>query len=211
MTRYLYYLSLLLLVMGAKSVTVAPNITAFKAVFAVAMLLGLFAPGGVSKGPPPRFLFAFVVFTLFLLVSVTRAPTQSLGYLVLYSYLACLVGAWSAFVFLHEASHFKGLAVVLVLGGVINAVLGILQVSVSSAFFVFRGEDFIGGGRAAGLYTNPNGLGALLVLAFFLCIALAHVSSPKMRRVYLWGVAPLLLAVCILTFSRSALLGVVAG
>ena len=210
MTRYLYYLSLLLLLVGAKYITIGPNITLFKGVFALAMLLGLFAPGGVSKGPPPKFIFAFVVFTLFLVVSVTRAPTPGLGYVELYSYLACLVGAWAAFVFLHEASHFKGLAIVLVLGGVINAVVGLLQVFVSSSFYVFREADFQSG-RALGFYPNPNGLGSLLVLAFFLCIALAHISSPRTRRMYLWGVAPLLLAACVLTFSRSALLGVVAG
>jgi len=209
MSRYLFYLSLLLLVMGAKYVTVGPNITVFKAVFALALLLGLFAPSGVSKGPPPKFLLAFVAFSLFLLISVRGAPTPSLGYTELYQYLACLAGAWGAFVFLHDARHFKGMATVLVWAGALNAVLGILQVLVGARFYVFSRAG--AAGRAAGFFANPNGLGGLLVLTFFLCIALSHVSKPKLRRLYLWGFVPLMLVGCILSFSRSALLAVVAG
>ncbi|MGB3195151.1 MAG: hypothetical protein WBC39_07685, partial [Phycisphaerae bacterium] len=216
MSRLFYYIALISLFTGAAYIVVMPYVSLFKVIFGAAFLVGLvFARGQVSKFPSVEFMAPLWAFLLMLVVSVARSAYLPLALSDFSTFIAGMVAAWSAFLFIQNWKHFATVAHLFVWLGMLGAVLGIAQVFLGPQFYIFLGKLEPGElprfGRAMGLQGNPNGLASLLILAFFFALGLSAQISARWRHVYRWVLAPILLFGLVLTFSRSGLLALVLG
>ena len=216
MSLLFYYIAIISMFTGATYITVVQDVSLFKVIFGFAFLVGLLlVRSPVSKLPSLQFMAPFWIFLLTLVVSVTRSAYLPVALTDFSSFIAGMVAAWSAFLFIQNRKHFATVAHLFVWLGMLGAVLGIAQVFLGPQFYVFLGKLEPGElpryGRAMGLQGNPNGLASLLILAFFFALGLSAEMTGRLRFVYRWVLAPILLFGLVLTFSRSGLLALVLG
>ena len=98
------------------------------------------------------------------------------------------------------------LGVALVLGAVVSAAVALLLIP-SGAVVTDAGPP-----RLRGLFGSPNNLALILERALPVAVGLALMAMPRPRiRAAAWAAVALLVAVLVLTFSRGAWIGALAG
>lgn len=217
MSRFLFYLALVSMCVGAKYIAVLPNVSLFKVLFALAMLAGFFfARSGLPKHPPLSFVIAYGVMYGFIFFSGARLSAYLVG-VDFGFYIGALMAAWGAILFIRSPKDIRGVGHVFVWVAVLNCFFAIGQYLYGGVFypFVHTGreekdvETIIEAGRLNGLFGNPNGLGGLLLIAILFVVVLSMSMRGLRKGLYLWLLTPLFTFVLLASYSRSALLAVV--